>query len=68
MLVIAALGFLSPSSRGALTTAMLVCYILFGFVAGYSSARVYKMFGEKSWRLNVLMTSFLIPGYDFFFF
>ena len=67
-LVFAALGFLSPSSRGSLTTVMLVFYFLFASVAGYTSARLYKMFGEKSWRQNVLLTSFLLPGLIFVIF
>ncbi len=44
---------------------MIVFYILFAYIAGYSSARLYKMLGKKEWRKNVLMTSFLIPGIIF---
>ncbi|EGF76954.1 hypothetical protein BATDEDRAFT_20927 [Batrachochytrium dendrobatidis JAM81] len=58
----AALGFLSPSSRGSLTTVMLVFYVLFGFVSGYTSSRLYKLFGGEAWRQNVLMAAFLVPG------
>jgi transmembrane 9 superfamily protein 2/4 len=61
-LVIAALGFLSPSSRGSLSTVMLVFYFLFASVSGYVSARLYKMFSGQAWRQNVLATSFLVPG------
>ena len=66
-LVIAALGFLSPSSRGSLSTVMLVFYFLFASVAGYVSARLYKMFGGQQWRQNVILTAFLVPGYVLFF-
>lgn len=66
-LVIAALGFLSPSSRGSLSTVMLVFYFLFASVAGYVSARLYKMFGGQQWRENVVLTAFLVPGYYTFF-
>ncbi|KAI8799276.1 hypothetical protein BJ742DRAFT_846841 [Cladochytrium replicatum] len=64
-LVFAVLGFLSPSSRGSLTTVMLVFYVFFGSVAGYYSARMYKMFGGEAWRQNVAMTAFLVPGLIF---
>ena len=40
--VFACLGFLSPASRGSLTTAVLVAYVFMGSVAGYISARLYK--------------------------
>ncbi|KAJ3102717.1 hypothetical protein HDU97_000330 [Phlyctochytrium planicorne] len=58
----AVLGFLSPSSRGSLSTVMLVFYVMFGSLAGYYSARIYKMFGGESWRQNVLFTAFFFPG------
>jgi transmembrane 9 superfamily member 2/4 len=61
-LVLAALGFLSPSNRGSLLTVMLVFYVLFGSIAGYISSRIYKVCGGQAWRQNVLMTSLLVPG------
>ncbi|TPX36648.1 hypothetical protein SmJEL517_g01326 [Synchytrium microbalum] len=64
-LVFAVLGFLSPSSRGSLTTVMLIFYVTFGSAAGYVSARVYKMLGGEAWRLLVVLTAFLVPGVIF---
>eukprot|EP00117_Sycon_ciliatum_P021487 scpid32733/ scgid18817/ Transmembrane 9 superfamily member 2 len=64
-LVFASFGFLSPSNRGALMTFVLVFYVLLGSAAGFVSARVYKMFGGEKWKSNVLMTSFLVPGFIF---
>ncbi|KAJ3339749.1 hypothetical protein HDU93_007865 [Gonapodya sp. JEL0774] len=64
-LVFAVLGFLSPSSRGSLSTVMLVFYVFFGCVAGYVSARVYKMFGGEEWKKNVLLTALFVPGIVF---
>jgi transmembrane 9 superfamily protein 2/4 len=58
----AAIGLLSPTSRGALPTVMIVFYCLFAFVAGYISARLLKMFGDRSWKKTVFLTAFLIPG------
>lgn len=60
---LAALGLVSPASRGSLPTVMLVCYLLFGGVAGYVSTRMYKMLGGETWRQTVLLTAMLIPGY-----
>lgn len=64
-LAFACLGFLSPANRGSLMTFALVFYVLFGIVAGYVSARVYKTMEGLNWKTNILMTSFLIPGIVF---
>jgi transmembrane 9 superfamily protein 2/4 len=64
-LVFAVLGFLSPSSRGSLTTVMLIFYVCFGSVAGYSAARIYKMLGGEAWRQLVFLTAFLVSGVVF---
>ena len=40
----AVLGFLSPSNRGGLMSAMLLLFVLMGALAGYVSARMYKTF------------------------
>ncbi|KAJ2719557.1 Transmembrane 9 super member 2 [Coemansia sp. Benny D115] len=61
-LVIALLGFLSPSSRGSLTTAMLMLYIIFGFSAGFNAAHMYHSFGGTSLRQIILLTALCIPG------
>ncbi|RCN27591.1 endomembrane protein 70 [Ancylostoma caninum] len=68
--VFACLGFLSPANRGALITFALVFYVLFGIVAGYVAARLYKTFQGIHWKTNVILTSFLIPGilFSVFFF
>lgn len=41
---------------------MLVFYVCFGIVAGYVSARMYKMFGGENWKKNVLLTATVVPG------
>lgn len=61
----ALLGFLSPSNRGALTTVMIIFYTLFGFVGGYVSTIFYKTFGGESFKLNAILTPFLVPGIIF---
>ncbi|KAL8734339.1 MAG: hypothetical protein Q9166_001537 [cf. Caloplaca sp. 2 TL-2023] len=64
-IVFALLGFLSPSNRGSLGTVMILLYTIFGFIGGYTSARVYKSFGGDSWKRNIGMTPLLIPGIVF---
>lgn len=61
-LFFALLGFLSPSSRGSLSTVMILCYIFFGAIGGYVSARVYRVFGGESWKLNLILTPILVPS------
>ena len=61
-LAFAALGFLSPATRGSLPTMMIVFYVLFGSIAGYISTRLYKLLGGETWRQLVFMTALLIPG------
>jgi transmembrane 9 superfamily protein 2/4 len=60
----AALGFLSPASRGSMPTVMLVSYLLFGSVNGYVSTRFYKLFGGEAWRQAVTLTTLVLPGYS----
>lgn len=61
-LALALLGFLSPSIRGSLMTVAIAFYVCFGFSAGYTSARLYKMFGGEAWKRCVVLTATLIPG------
>ncbi|DAZ92417.1 TPA: hypothetical protein N0F65_000201 [Lagenidium giganteum] len=69
-LFFAAVGVLAPSNRGKLIIALLVVFVLLGMVAGYTSARTYKMFKGKRWQLNTIMTATLFPGalFALFFF
>ncbi|KAH7422147.1 hypothetical protein KP509_13G093100 [Ceratopteris richardii] len=61
-MVFALLGFLSPSNRGGLMTAMLLLWVLMGLFAGYSSARLYKMFKGAEWKKITVKTAFMFPG------
>ena len=61
-LAFAVLGFLSPSSRGALGTMIVVVYVCFSTVSGYVSARMYKSLQGEHWKQNVIATSTLVPG------
>lgn len=69
-IVLALLGFLSPSNRGSLGTISILLYTILGFIGGYVSARVYKSFGGEKWKLNILLTPVMVPAIVFgtFFF
>merc|ERR1719245_2683181 len=64
-LIFAALGFLSPANRGSLMTTLLLLYVFMGIVAGFFSARCYKMFGETNWQAQTLQTALLFPTVNF---
>lgn len=64
-LFFAALGFLSPAYRGGLLTTMMLLYVFMGVFAGYTSARLYKMFGGLHWKRNALATALAFPGLCF---
>ncbi|KAL0319384.1 UNVERIFIED_CONTAM: Transmembrane 9 superfamily member 7 [Sesamum angustifolium] len=61
-MIFALLGFLSPSNRGGLMTAMVLLWVFMGLFAGYSSARLYKMFKGTEWKRITLKTAFMFPG------
>ncbi|EPS66356.1 hypothetical protein M569_08421, partial [Genlisea aurea] len=61
-MIFALLGFLSPSNRGGLMSAMVLLWVFMGLFAGYSSARLYKMFRGTQWKKNTLKTAFLFPS------
>ena len=61
-LAFAVLGFLSPSNRGGLMSALLLLFVLMGILAGYVSAVLYKAFKGTEWRLTTLKTATMYPG------
>ncbi|KAK6942301.1 Nonaspanin (TM9SF) [Dillenia turbinata] len=61
-MVFAVLGFLSPSNRGGLMTAMLLLWVFMGLFAGYTSARLYKLFKGTEWKKITLKTAFMFPA------
>lgn len=64
-LVFALFGFLSPSNRGSLATVLLICWMLFGCVGGYVSARVFATLGGETWKANLVMTATVFPAIVF---
>ncbi|KAJ4958526.1 hypothetical protein NE237_025637 [Protea cynaroides] len=67
-MIFALLGFLSPSNRGGLMTAMLLLWVFMGLFAGYFSACLYKMFKGTEWKKIALRTAFMFPGVVFVIF
>ncbi|XP_043697362.1 transmembrane 9 superfamily member 11 [Telopea speciosissima] len=49
-ILFAALGFMSPASRGTLITGMLFFYLILGIAAGYASVRLWKTIGCGDYR------------------
>jgi transmembrane 9 superfamily protein 2/4 len=65
-----ALGFLSPAHRGGLLQSTLLLFTFMGVLAGYSSARLYKLMQGENWKEASWMTALLYPGgvFGIFFF
>jgi transmembrane 9 superfamily protein 2/4 len=64
-LLFAIFGLLSPSNRGGLMTAMLLAWVFMGLFAGYSSARLYKVFKGSEWKRVTIKTATMFPGIVF---
>ncbi|KAM0835470.1 hypothetical protein ACQ4PT_062911 [Festuca glaucescens] len=67
-ILFAALGFMSPASRGTLITGMLFFYLVLGILAGYASVRVWKTIrcGDHSGWVGVSWrTACFFPGIAF---
>lgn len=67
-LIFALLGFLSPAHRGGLLQSMMLLFTFMGVFAGYTSARLYKVFHGDDWKTATLMTALLYPGIVFVIF
>ncbi|KAG0579051.1 hypothetical protein M758_4G069600 [Ceratodon purpureus] len=63
----AALGFMSPASRGMLLTGMVLLYFFLGSVAGYVASRLWcTIRGNASgWKAISLKTACFFPGIVF---
>merc|ERR1719195_2410872 len=55
-------GFVSPVHRGSILQGMLLLFTFAGVLAGYVSARFYKMWKGEDWKKTTLMTAFLYAG------
>ncbi|KNC82091.1 hypothetical protein SARC_05620 [Sphaeroforma arctica JP610] len=64
-LCFAFLHIYSPTRRGSALTGAVTSFVLLGFPAGYTSARLYVSFGGERWKTNCLLTAFFCPGVAF---
>ncbi|XP_042430382.1 transmembrane 9 superfamily member 12-like [Zingiber officinale] len=66
-IVFAALGFMSPASRGMLLTGMIILYLFLGIVAGYVGVRLWRTIkgGSEGWRSLCWSIACFFPGIVF---
>jgi hypothetical protein len=65
----AALGFMSPASRGTLIIGMLIFYMILGIAAGYVAVRLWRTIGcgdKKGWVSVSWKVACCFPGIAFF--
>lgn len=62
LLILSAVGILSPSFRGGYISVGIGLFVFAGLFSGYFSSRIYKTFGGQFWKHNVLVTASLVPG------
>eukprot|EP00927_Polykrikos_kofoidii_P055467 TRINITY_DN49717_c0_g1_i1.p1 TRINITY_DN49717_c0_g1~~TRINITY_DN49717_c0_g1_i1.p1 ORF type:complete len:653 (-),score=106.61 TRINITY_DN49717_c0_g1_i1:194-2083(-) len=61
-LIFCTIGFVSPVHRGSILQGMLLLFSFAGILAGYSSARFYKMWKGENWKRTTILTAFMYPG------
>ncbi|KAL4318429.1 hypothetical protein GQ457_18G003980 [Hibiscus cannabinus] len=67
-ILFAALGFMSPASRGTLITGMLFFYLILGIAAGYGAVLVWRTIGcgdSKGWISVAWKAACFFPGIAF---
>ncbi|CAN6479584.1 unnamed protein product [Victoria cruziana] len=66
-IVFAALGFMSPASRGMLLTGMIIVYLFLGIAAGYVAVRLWRTVKGDSlgWRSVSWSVACFFPGVAF---
>uniref|UniRef100_A0A1J3CWS4 Transmembrane 9 superfamily member n=1 Tax=Noccaea caerulescens TaxID=107243 RepID=A0A1J3CWS4_NOCCA len=66
-IVFAALGFMSPASRGMLLTGMIILYLFLGIAAGYAGVRLWRTVKGTSegWRSLSWSIACFFPGIAF---
>ncbi|KAK4225412.1 multispanning membrane [Podospora fimiseda] len=62
LVLLGALGILSPSFRGGFISFGVGLFVFAGVLSGYFSSRVYKTFGGRDWSRNTVVTATLFPG------
>ena len=52
----------TTQDKGQTLTLLLLLYVFSGSIAGYFSARCYKLLGGKDWKTNTICTAMFFPG------
>eukprot|EP00591_Stephanopyxis_turris_P018523 CAMPEP_0195533622 /NCGR_PEP_ID=MMETSP0794_2-20130614/40833_1 /TAXON_ID=515487 /ORGANISM="Stephanopyxis turris, Strain CCMP 815" /LENGTH=763 /DNA_ID=CAMNT_0040666213 /DNA_START=380 /DNA_END=2671 /DNA_ORIENTATION=- len=55
-------GFISTMDKGQTLTAVIMVYLLSGWVAGFISARLSKLIDDSEWKRNIILTASAFPG------
>ncbi|EPY53764.1 EMP70 family protein [Schizosaccharomyces cryophilus OY26] len=63
IILLAIFGFIAPSRRGSLATAVVALFIVSGFVSGFVSSISYKLMQGMLRKRNLLLTPFVVPGF-----
>ncbi len=61
-MICALFGLTSPANRGGMLTTVIFLFVMMGSIAGYLSARVYKLMQGKLWKRSTFLTATLFPG------
>ncbi|MBN3325185.1 TM9S4 protein, partial [Atractosteus spatula] len=65
VIIVAMLGMLSPSSRGALMTTACFLFMFMGVFGGYFAGRLYRTLKGHRWRKGAFCTATLYPAVVF---
>ncbi|KAL8150930.1 hypothetical protein V2J09_020738 [Rumex salicifolius] len=66
-IIFAALGFMSPASRGMLLTGMIMLYLFLGIAAGYVAVRLWTTIkgSSEGWKSVAWSVAYFFPGIVF---
>ncbi|XP_032832467.1 transmembrane 9 superfamily member 4 isoform X1 [Petromyzon marinus] len=65
VIIVAGLGMLSPSSRGALMTTSCFLFMFMGLFGGYFSGRLYRTLKGQRWKKGAFWTTTIYPAVVF---
>lgn len=60
--VLTLLAYVIPTEQRPLISHLNTYNICVGTLIGYLSPRIYNNFGNKTWKMNIILTLILCPG------
>eukprot|EP00980_Cylindrotheca_fusiformis_P003947 scaffold871_cov130-Cylindrotheca_fusiformis.AAC.24 len=60
--LLSVLQFTNTMNKGQMLTSLILLFVLCGSVAGFFSARIFKLSKGTAWKLNTLYTATALPG------